>query len=122
MSVSIATPDSQILSIHSLLETIVSEPPRKILSHDVNKLLSYLHDNNAARDAQHEELTDHLHAIEDELLDLPHPHSTLHPNQRHYTDDTGSYTFSTVQYPRAAPSNGSNSGFVFKIVSRLHWY
>ena len=50
----------------------------------------------------------------------PHPHSTLHPNQRRYTDDTGSYTFSTAQYPRAAPSNSSNSGFVFKIVSRLH--
>jgi len=70
MSVSIATPDSQIPSIHSQLATIVSEPPREILTHDVNKLLSYLHDTNVARDAQHEELTDHLRAIEDELLDL----------------------------------------------------
>jgi len=70
MSVSIATPDSQIPSIHSQLATIVSEPPREILTHDVNKLLSYLHDTNTARDAQHEELTDHLRAIEDELLDL----------------------------------------------------
>ena len=70
MSVSIATPDSQIPSIHSQLATIVSEPPREILTHDVNKLLSYLHDTNATRDAQHEELTDHLRAIEDELLDL----------------------------------------------------
>jgi len=70
MSVSIATPDSQIPSIHSQLDTIVSEPPREILTHDVNKLLSYLHDVNAARDAQHEELTDHLRAIEEELLDL----------------------------------------------------
>ena len=70
MSVSIATPDSQIPSIHSQLATIVSEPPREILTHDVNKLLSYLHDTNAAHDAKHEELTDHLRAIEDELLDL----------------------------------------------------
>ena len=70
MSVSIATPDSQIPSIHSQLATIVSEPPREILTHDVNKLLSYLHETNAARDSQHEELTDHLRAIEDELLDL----------------------------------------------------
>ena len=70
MSVSIATPDSQIPSIHSQLATIVSEPPREILTHDVNKLLSYLHETNAARDVQHEELTDHLRAIEDELLDL----------------------------------------------------
>ena len=30
-----------------------------------------MHDVNAARNAQHEELTDHLHAIEDEFLDLP---------------------------------------------------
>jgi len=70
MSVSIATPESQIPSIHSQLATIISEPPREILTHDVNKLLSYLHDTNAARDAQHEELTDHLRAIEEELLDL----------------------------------------------------
>lgn len=70
MSVSIATPDSQIPSIHSQLDTTVPEPPREILTHDVNKLLSYLHETNAAHDAQHEELTDHLRAIEDELLDL----------------------------------------------------
>jgi len=70
MSVSITTPGSQIPSIHSQLATIVSEPPREILTHDVNKLLSYLHDTNAARDVQHEELTDHLRAIEEELLDL----------------------------------------------------
>jgi hypothetical protein len=70
MSVSIATPDSQIPSIHSQLATIVSEPPREILTHDVNKLLSYLHETNAARDAQHEDLTDHIRAIEDELSDL----------------------------------------------------
>ena len=70
MSVSITTPGSQIPSIQSQLATIVSEPPREIITHDVNKLLSYLHETNAARDAQHEELTDHLRAIEDELLDL----------------------------------------------------
>jgi hypothetical protein len=70
MSVSIATPESQIPSIHSQLTSIVSEPPREILTHDVNKLLSYLHDTNNVRDAQHEELTDHLRAIEEELLDL----------------------------------------------------
>ena len=68
MSVSITTPGSQIPSIHSQLATIISEPPRKILTHDVNKLLSYLHDTNTARDAQHAELTDHLRAIKDELL------------------------------------------------------
>lgn len=70
MSVSIATPDSQIPSIHSQLATIISEPPREILTHDVNKLLSYLHETNAIRDTQHEELTDHLRAIEAELMDL----------------------------------------------------
>ena len=48
----------------------MSEPPHEILVRDVNKLLSYLHDVNAARDTQHEELTDHLRVIEDELLDL----------------------------------------------------
>ena len=68
MSVSITTPGSQIPLIHSQLATIISEPPRKILTHDVNKLLSYLHDTNTARNAQHAELTDHLRAIEDELL------------------------------------------------------
>ena len=89
MSVSIATPDSQIPSIHSQLATIVSEPPREILTHDVNKLLSYLHDTNAARDAQHEELTDHLRAIEDELLDLSdmlrrrEPEVHVHIPERH---------------------------------------
>jgi hypothetical protein len=62
MSVSIATPDFQIPSIHSQLATIVSEPPRE--------LLSYLHETNAARNVQHEDLTDNLLAIEDELLDF----------------------------------------------------
>ena len=61
MSVSITTPGSQIPSIHSQLVTIISKPPCEILTHDVN----------AAHDSQHEELTDHLRAIEDELLDLP---------------------------------------------------
>ena len=70
MSVSITTPGSQIPSIHSQLATIVSEPLREILTHDVNKLLSYLHDTNTVCDAQHAELMDHLHVIEDELLDL----------------------------------------------------
>jgi hypothetical protein len=54
ISVSIATPESQIPSIHSQLTSIVSEPPHEILTHDVNKLLSYLHDTNNVRDAQHE--------------------------------------------------------------------
>ena len=58
MSISITTPESQIPSIHSQLATIVSEPPHEILTHDVNKLLSYLHDTNAACDAQYEELID----------------------------------------------------------------
>ena len=62
------TPGSQILSIHSQVATIISEPPRKILTHDVNKLLSYLHDTNTAHDAQHAELMDHLCVIEDKLL------------------------------------------------------
>ena len=61
MSVSVTTPSSQILSIHSQLATIISKPPCEILTHDVN----------AACNAQHEELMDHLHVIEDELLDLP---------------------------------------------------
>jgi hypothetical protein len=70
MSVSIVTPDPlQIPSIYSQPATIVFEPPCKILTRDVNKLLSYTHNNNSARDAQHEELTDRLRAIEGELLD-----------------------------------------------------
>ena len=68
MSVSITTPGSQIPSIHSQLATIISKPPCKILTHDVNKLLSYLHNTNTAHDVQHAELTDHLCVIEDELL------------------------------------------------------
>ncbi|KAF9644968.1 hypothetical protein BDM02DRAFT_3190143 [Thelephora ganbajun] len=111
MGVSIATPDSQILSTHSQLATIISEPPREILTHDVNKPLSYLHDTDAARDAQHEELTGHLRAIEDELLDLS---DTLRRREAEVyvlsRDTTPSDLYSFIETEQwASPSNSSTS-------------
>jgi hypothetical protein len=70
MEVSIATPRGDIPSIHSQIRTTISEPPGQIITHDVNRLLQYLHEITAQRDQQHGELTEHIRAIEDELLDL----------------------------------------------------
>ncbi|TFK53121.1 hypothetical protein OE88DRAFT_1807017 [Heliocybe sulcata] len=69
MSVSVATPRGDVPSIHSALETIASQPS-EILTHDVNRLLQYLHELDQGRLDDHRELVDNIRDIRDELYDL----------------------------------------------------
>ncbi|KAG8904985.1 hypothetical protein FRB99_000899 [Tulasnella sp. 403] len=65
-------------SIASRVSTIVTEsvvdeeiePPAPILTHDVNRLLSYLHDINQRRADESRDLALHIGRIEEELFDL----------------------------------------------------
>ncbi|EPQ51904.1 hypothetical protein GLOTRDRAFT_140838 [Gloeophyllum trabeum ATCC 11539] len=68
ISVSIATPAGDVPSIH----TIESAPSARseILTHDVNRLLQYLHDLDQGRVEDHRELVDNIRDIRDELYDL----------------------------------------------------
>lgn len=82
MSVSVSTPRGTTPSIHSVIETIPSQPaaepipippslgPSHILTHDVNRLLSYIHDVDQSRTLEHRELADNIRAIREELLDI----------------------------------------------------
>jgi hypothetical protein len=79
-SVSISTPYSNAPSIASQLETVPSldggasdlaaPPPSEILTHDVNRLLRYLHDVDATRNEQNVDMASHLDRIEALLRDL----------------------------------------------------
>ena len=67
-----STPYSNAPSIASQLETIPSHassdlagpPPGEILTHDVNRLLQYLHEVDAARNVQNVDMANHLDRIE----------------------------------------------------------
>ncbi|KAH9829236.1 uncharacterized protein C8Q71DRAFT_443152 [Rhodofomes roseus] len=75
MSVSITTPRGDIPSIRSTVETIPSEAPSTILTHDVNRLLQYLNDIDTQRGAENREMA---HNIED----IRHLLEELRDNQR----------------------------------------
>ncbi|THH04836.1 hypothetical protein EW146_g10071 [Bondarzewia mesenterica] len=70
LSVSMSTPQTNIPSVHSVLETISSEGRSEILTHDVNRLLQYLHELEGNRAQDNEGLHDHMREIERELSDL----------------------------------------------------
>lgn len=78
MSLSVSTPRGSTPSIHSLIETIPSQAPEPapavgpshILTHDVNRLLSYIHEVDQSRSTEHLELSDNIRAIREELLDI----------------------------------------------------
>jgi hypothetical protein len=71
MSVSISTPQTNRPSVRSLLDTIPSEDGRsEILTHDINRLLQYLHDLDQVRGQENHEIADNVRAIRDELYDL----------------------------------------------------
>ncbi|PCH37434.1 hypothetical protein WOLCODRAFT_158154 [Wolfiporia cocos MD-104 SS10] len=63
MSVSITTPRGDAPSIMSTLETIASEAPSQILTHDVNRLLQYLHEINEIRGAENRDMTTNIQEI-----------------------------------------------------------
>ncbi|KAG9095705.1 hypothetical protein FS749_009959 [Ceratobasidium sp. UAMH 11750] len=76
-SISFTTPEGNKPSIESE-ETVYSDhdlgeggiPPSHIISHDVNRLLQYLHDIDTAREGETRDMSDHLRRIEEELFDL----------------------------------------------------
>ena len=82
LSVSISTPQTNRPSVRSDLDTIPSEDGRsEILTHDINRLLQYLHDLDQVRGQETHEIADNIRAIHDELYDLsdnlrrvPEPH------------------------------------------------
>ena len=75
-TVSISTPYSNAPSIISQLETVpstLSEPerrPSEIFTHDVNRLLEYMHSLDGIRNGQHGDLLAHLDRIEGGVKDL----------------------------------------------------
>ena len=70
MRVSLSTPRGDAPSIASNLETIASEAPSHILTHDVNRLLQYLNDVNDARGAENKEMADNIQDIKGTLEEL----------------------------------------------------
>ncbi|CDO77431.1 hypothetical protein BN946_scf184857.g38 [Trametes cinnabarina] len=68
--VSISTPRGDIPSIATNLETIASDAPSSILTHDVNRLLQFLNDANEARGAENREMADNIQDIKHTLEDL----------------------------------------------------
>ena len=70
MRVSLSTPRGDTPSIASNLETVATDAPSHILTHDVNRLLQYLHDVNEARGAENKDLADNIQDIKGTLEDL----------------------------------------------------
>ncbi|KAG8696265.1 hypothetical protein FRC08_007275 [Ceratobasidium sp. 394] len=76
-SISFTTPEGNKPSIESE-EMVYSDhdldegriPPSHIISHDVNRLLQYLHDIDTAREGETRNMSDQLWRIEEELFDL----------------------------------------------------
>ncbi|KAA1474371.1 hypothetical protein DENSPDRAFT_882747 [Dentipellis sp. KUC8613] len=72
LSVSMSTPHSDAPSIHSL-ETIASQGPREIVTHDVNRLLEFLNRVEGLREEDNQGLHDHLNDIQDDPRDIAIP-------------------------------------------------
>ncbi len=78
ISLSVSTPHGSIPSIHSDLDTVPSEPPEpipstspsNILTHDINRLLQYLHVIDQARGEENQDLRDNVREIRGLLGDL----------------------------------------------------
>lgn len=70
MKLSVTTPRGDVPSILSNIETIPSDAPSHILTHDVNRLLQYLNDVNDARGAENKEMASDLQDIKGTLEDL----------------------------------------------------
>ncbi|RDX52641.1 hypothetical protein OH76DRAFT_1554302 [Lentinus brumalis] len=70
MRLSITTPSGNVPSIASNIETIPSDAPSHILTHDVNRLLQYLNDVNDARGAESKEMASDIQDIKGTLEDL----------------------------------------------------
>ncbi|KAH9854566.1 hypothetical protein C2E23DRAFT_55009 [Lenzites betulinus] len=68
--VSFTTPRGDIPSIASTIETVPSDAPSHILTHDVNRLLQYLNDVNDTRGAEAREMADNIQDIKNTLEDL----------------------------------------------------
>ena len=70
MRLSITTPRGTTPSIRSVIETVPSEAPSHILTHDVNRLLQYLNDINEARGAENRDMAENIQDIKGTLEDL----------------------------------------------------
>ena len=65
-----STPHTDIPLVHSTLDTVATEGPREILTHNVNCLLRYLHELEGNCSSANEGLHDYMHIIEREIADL----------------------------------------------------
>ncbi|EMD36982.1 hypothetical protein CERSUDRAFT_95250 [Gelatoporia subvermispora B] len=70
MSVSLSTPRGDAPSIVSQLDTIPSDAPSHIITHDVNRLLQYLHEMNGVRGEELRDISDNLQSVLDAVNDL----------------------------------------------------
>ena len=70
-SASISTPRTDAQTLTSVVTSDILEAPREeILTHDVNRLLRYLHDLDQIRGGETQDIKEQLGRIEDELRDL----------------------------------------------------
>jgi hypothetical protein len=100
--VSISTPQTNIPSVHTVLDTVPSDAGRsEILTHDINRLLQYLHDLDQIRGQETHEIADTVRAIRDELYDLSD--HLRRPDEPHLDRSVGESTAIPVQQPVVAP-------------------
>ena len=102
IQVSISTPQTNIPSVHTVLDTVPSDAGRsEILTHDINRLLQYLHDLDQISGQETHEIMDTVRAIRDELYDLSdHLRWSSKP---HLDRSVGESTVIPVQQPVVAP-------------------
>ncbi|KAG9077168.1 hypothetical protein FS749_010972 [Ceratobasidium sp. UAMH 11750] len=108
-SISFTTPEGNKPSIESE-ETVYSDydldeggiPPSHITSHDMNWLLQYLHDIDAAREDETRDMSDHLRRIEEELFDLSAFLRTRRPTP---PPAQPQYVLYPVEVPAPAPAS-----------------
>ena len=95
-------PQTNIPSVHTILDTVPSDAGRsEILTHDINRLLQYLHDLDHIRGQETHEIADTVRAIRDELYDLSD--HIRRPSEPHLDRSVGESTAIPVQQPVVAP-------------------
>lgn len=70
MSVSISTPQTNLPSLHSNLETVPSSEHSDALNHDINLILQHIDSLDQNRSDENRDLADNVRRIRDELYDL----------------------------------------------------
>jgi hypothetical protein len=107
LRVSISTLQTNIPSVHTVLDTVPSDTGRsEILTHDINRLLNYIHDLDQMRGQETHEIADNVRAIRDELYDLS-DHLLRPPEPPHLDRSVGKSTPIPIEPPPVALRPGS---------------